>query len=174
MEVTWATRGSSSGCGGSVGGARREELLASTPWWPQQAFVIFQHMLHNKHHLGTMLLWACILIHPSDRSQTEKGSTKIVRLLYSASFLTSNSLGRESLSTSVQSEIKDEGSKITGLTARVSCKYRKAFFPFHQFFFGTEQKSITAHFFLKKKKKNNSSLQIYNFPNLEVQLLSLL
>ena len=67
-------------------------------------------------------------------------------LLYSASFLTSNSLGRESLSTSVQSEINDEGSTITGLTAPVRCKYRKAFFPFHQFFFGTEQKSITAHF----------------------------
>lgn len=64
----------------------------------------------------------------------------------------------------MQSEIKDEGSKITGLTARVSCKYRKAFFPFHQFFFGTEQKSITAHFFLKKKKKITAHFKFTTFP----------
>lgn len=42
-------------------------LRADAPKWLQQAFLISHHLVHNKHYLGTMLLWVCIFIHPSDQ-----------------------------------------------------------------------------------------------------------
>lgn len=72
------------------------------------------------------------------------------------------SVGRKGISTYVQPKINDEGSTITRLTTCLLDGHTgRLSFLFHQFFFGTKQKI-------------NNTLQIYNFPNLEVQLLSLL